>query len=91
MRHNLDQAAAIICADTDMDDPREWVRRQLKAGRFVGLKIGRHWYMDDQHIADNIARCENARTPEPEPQPEPEATTVIAGLSARAARRLRTA
>lgn len=42
-----------------------WLIEQLRAGRFPGRKIGRHWRMTDQDIADALAVCSNNVRPVP--------------------------
>jgi excisionase family DNA binding protein len=49
--HSLDAVAFQICGpDSGMKDPRGWVLRQIRAGRFQAYKIGRHYRMSQQQI-----------------------------------------
>ena len=36
-----------------------WLVEQLRGNRFPGRKIGRHWRMTDQDIADALDICAN--------------------------------
>lgn len=36
-----------------------WLTEQVRAGRFPAKKIGRHWRMTDQDIADALDICAN--------------------------------
>jgi hypothetical protein len=36
-----------------------WLVEQLRAGRFPGRKIGRHWRMTDQDVRDALDLCRN--------------------------------
>ena len=85
-RHALPEAAQIICAGADLKLPELWVARRLRTGVFTGIRIGRNWFMTD---ADIDAAIESCRREQPRPVVEDVPLSVIAGLSERAARRLR--
>ena len=36
-----------------------WLIEQLRAGRFPGRKVARHWRMTEQDIADALDLCRN--------------------------------
>lgn len=64
-------------------DPELWLKRRLRRGEITGYKVGQTWRMREQDVEDLISRHLNtARVPAP-------AVSIIDGLSARAARRLR--
>jgi hypothetical protein len=86
-RYTLAQATRIIVGDdSGLGDPERWVVRQLRSGRFPGLKIGRNWFMTDADIEAAQATLRN--DPKPRPEPEPQPVGILGGLSERAARRL---
>lgn len=88
-RHTLAQATRIICGeDSGLGDPERWVVRQLRSGRFPGLKIGRNWLMTDADVEAAQATLRNDPKPLPAPEPAPQPVGIISGLSERAARRL---
>ena len=61
--YSLDHAAAKICGpDSGMKDPRGWLLRGIRAGRFQARKVGRHYRMTDEQIA---AAIENLTTKPP--------------------------
>jgi excisionase family DNA binding protein len=68
---SLDAAVLKICGhDSGMKDPRGWVLRQIKRGRFQAYKIGRHYRMSQQQIdAAMEALSSGTRTPALEPKP----------------------
>jgi excisionase family DNA binding protein len=48
---SLDAVALQICGpDSGMKDPRGWVLRQIRRGRFQAYKVGRHYRMSQQQI-----------------------------------------
>lgn len=59
-----------------------WVLEQLRANRFPGRKIGRHWRMTDQDIEDALDICRNElRVAQPDVLP-------LVGLTPRSKQRL---
>jgi hypothetical protein len=61
--YSLDHAAAKICGpDSGMKDPRGWLLRGIRSGRFQARKVGRHYRMTDEQIA---AAIENLTTKPP--------------------------
>jgi hypothetical protein len=88
-RYTLAQATRIICDDNSgLADPQRWVVRQLRSGRFPGLKIGRNWFMTDADIEAAQDTLRNDPRPILAPESAPEPVGIISGLSERAARRL---
>jgi hypothetical protein len=64
--HTLDFAAAKICGeDSGMKDPRGWLLRGIRAGRFQARKVGRHYRMTDEQInaAIEAVTTKNHTTP----------------------------
>jgi len=52
--YSAGEAAEIIGAPSE-----RWLIEQLRAGRFPGRKVGRHWRMTDQDIQDALDICRN--------------------------------
>jgi Helix-turn-helix domain len=52
--YSLAEAAEIVGAPS-----KRWLIQQLRSGRFPGRKIGRHWRMTEQDIADTLELCRN--------------------------------
>jgi hypothetical protein len=40
-----------------------WLIEQLRANRFPGRKVGRHWRMTDQDVKDSLDVCANNACP----------------------------
>lgn len=55
--YSLAEAAEQICGDS-MKNPALWVRRQIRAGRFRGIKVGRNVRMTAAQIEDAIEALE---------------------------------
>ena len=91
-RHNISVAAQLICGDdSGLTDPRGWVMRQIRRGKFRACKIGRNWFMTDADIdAAKESLYAVARTEPQTPAAKP-VSSVVDGLSAGARRRLRSA
>jgi hypothetical protein len=53
--YSIGEAADQIGAPSE-----RWLIEQLRVGRFAGRKIGRHWRMTDQDIADALDVCRNS-------------------------------
>lgn len=86
--YSLEAAVEQICGpDSGMKDPRSWVLRQIRRGRFQALKVGRHYRMTAEQIE---AAVESLSTGKPAPKPEPSERRELS-LTATSARRLRTA
>jgi len=50
----------------------QWLQRQVRSGRVTACKIGRHWRMTEQDIADMLeARRNTATAPTLAPQSAP--------------------
>ena len=90
-RYTLAQATRIICGDdSGLADPQLWVMRQLRSGRFHGLKIGRNWFMTQANVEAAIDSLRNETKAASKPATDPVADPrIIDGLSERAKRRLR--
>jgi hypothetical protein len=83
--YSLECAAAKICgSDSGMKDPRGWLLRGIRAGRFQARKVGRHYRMTDEQIA---AAIENLTT-KPSTGPAIEQARGLS-LTATSARRLK--
>jgi hypothetical protein len=49
--YSLESAAAQICGDdSGMTDPRGWLLRGIRTGRFEARKVGRHYRMTAEQI-----------------------------------------
>ena len=84
--YSLDHAAAKICGpDSGMKDPRGWLLRGIRAGRFQARKVGRHYRMTDEQIAAAIASLTTKTAPKPA-----ELRPRGLSLTATSARRLKT-
>lgn len=46
-------------ADLMMGCSERWLIEQLRANRFPGRKVGRHWRMTDQDVQDALDICAN--------------------------------
>jgi hypothetical protein len=51
--------STVDVADDMMGCSERWLIEQLRARRFPGRKIGRHWRMTDQDVLDAIDICSN--------------------------------
>lgn len=65
--YSLAEAAEQICADS-MKNPALWLRRQIRAGRFKAIKVGRHVRMTDRQIDAAIEALEIGTAPKPTTQ-----------------------
>lgn len=80
--YSLAEVAA-LALPPEWKDPELWLKRRLRRGDITGYKVGHTWRMREQDVEDLIARYLNtARVPAP-------AVSITAGLSSRAARRLK--
>jgi hypothetical protein len=85
--HSLDTAATKICGpDSGMKDPRGWLLRGIRAGRFQARKVGRHYRMTDEQIAAAIASLTTKTAPKPVAELQPRGLS----LTATSARHLKT-
>lgn len=77
---------------SEWTDAERWLRRRLNRGELTGFRVGRVWRMTDEDVEflTEYNRKRSPRAAEPTVAPE-EPADVIAGLSPRARRRLRTA
>lgn len=66
LTYSLAEAAEQICADS-MKNPALWLRRQIRAGRFKAIKVGRHVRMTDRQIEAAIEALEIGTAPESTP------------------------
>lgn len=65
--YSLAEAAEQICGDS-MKNPALWVRRQIRAGRFRAIKVGRNVRMTDGQIEAAIEALEiGASSTQPTP------------------------
>jgi len=75
--YSIEEAAKIVGAPSE-----RWLLQQLRAGRFPGRKVGRHWRMTAQDIEDALDLCSNGyRNPNSNVVP-------LVGLTPRSRRRL---
>ncbi len=87
--HSLDVAVVkMLGEDSGMKDPRGWVIRQIKKGRFEALRVGRHLRMTDEQI-DAAIKAITTSPAEPEPTLAPECRPHGLSLTATSARRLK--
>jgi hypothetical protein len=64
--YSLDQAAAIICGETTLRDPRRWVATQIRAGKFSALRLAGRYRMTEAQVAEALeALTVNAKPAEP--------------------------
>lgn len=64
--YSLAEAAEQICGDS-MKNPALWLRRQIRAGRFKAIKVGRHVRMTERQIEAAIEALEIGATSKPTP------------------------
>jgi hypothetical protein len=65
--YSLESAVAQICGDdSGMTDPRGWLLRGIRSGRFEARKVGRHYRMTAEQIdaAIEIVTTKPAKTVE---------------------------
>lgn len=92
--HTLDEIAATHLP-ADLKDGVRWLANKARSGDIEAVKIGRTWYMTDDHVALMFDRLTNKReAPTPPVQPDPAsdpapAVSLVDGLSERSRRRLR--
>jgi hypothetical protein len=85
--YSLDHAANKICGpDSGMKDPRGWLLRGIRSGRFQARKVGRHYRMTDEQITAAIASLTTNTTPKPLAEIRPRGLS----LTATSARHLKT-
>ena len=64
--HSLDTAATKICGpDSGMKDPRGWLLRGIRSGKFQARKVGRHYRMTDEQINAAIELVTTNTIPKP--------------------------
>lgn len=69
--YSLDAAVLEICGpDSGMKDPRGWLLRQIRRGRFDAYKIGRHYRMTQEQIDGAINVVSTHAPSRAEPPPE---------------------
>lgn len=51
--YSLPEVAAALCGDS-MAEPQRWLTAQIVAGRFTARRVGRHWRMTEQDIANAL-------------------------------------
>lgn len=64
--YSLAEAGEQICGDS-MKNPALWVRRQIRAGRFKAIRVGRHVRMTERHIEAAIEALEIGGSTGPTP------------------------
>jgi hypothetical protein len=94
--HTLGEVAAMLRLESQVRDPIRWLSRRLNSRELRGVRVGRQWYMTDDHIRFLLKKYSNdhlVAEPEPPPEPVPPVLPVVGsivdGLSAVSRRRLR--
>ncbi|WP_406816617.1 helix-turn-helix domain-containing protein [Mycobacterium sp. M23085] len=80
-----------------LKDATRWLANKVRSREIPAVKVGRTWYMADDHVEAMFDRLSNqhgaeAELAQPVPQPEPQTTpaaSIVDGLSERSRRRLR--
>ena len=52
--YDLWEAAAIICGETTLRDPRRWVATQIRAGRFSALRLAGRYRMTEAQVQEAL-------------------------------------
>lgn len=91
--HRLDEVAAMYLSHLK-DGPR-WLSDKVRQRELKAVKLGRAWYMANDHVAHMLKRLSNedevdARAAQPEQQRElSPSLSIVEGLSDRSRRRLK--
>jgi hypothetical protein len=72
-------------------EPERWLRARLNRGEISGSRYGRTWTMDEDDVAEFVARHRNKPAQPVAHTPEAPPTSIVDGLSERSRRRLREA
>ena len=74
-----------------MKDPEGWLLRKIRAGVIPAMKVGRHYRMDDEHVAAAkaiLANVGRGSAPAAPPAVPDEQTVKPLSLTATSARRM---
>jgi hypothetical protein len=91
--YTLAEVSSMLRLGEQVKDPERWLRRRLNSSELRGVRVGRAWWMTEDHIQFLVTKYSNdQQVPEPTPAepvaPEPEVGSIVDGLSARSRRRL---
>lgn len=86
--YSLEEVAAQVLPK-HWTDGKRWLARRLNRGELSGYKVGKDWMMTDSDIADLVERRRNRQIVVAAQAEAVEPISVMAGLSARSARRLK--
>ena len=62
--YSLDEAITqLLGPEPEMKNPRLWVMRQIRSGRFRAIKVGHQWRMTDEQLEAAVKALENKAAP----------------------------